>query len=525
MAYRELHVVEIKEVLRLWTKGHGYRAVSSRTGVDRKTVRRYVEAAKCEGLKRGDTVGAIADEMVADVVTKVRPGGRAGLGAMRQHCRAHAGLLRGWHDEGCRGPKMVKLLARHTGVTVPLRTLQRFVAEELRGPGRNDTVRVVDSPPGVLEVDFLEFGTFTELATGERRKMHALLATASYSRHQFLWPCLRQDQEVVIEALEAAWNFFGGVFPILLPDNLKAIVTRTSSLKPVFSVPFVEYAQSRGFEIDPARVRKPKDKARVERQVRYVRDDFFRGERFGSVEEARIAARKWCLRDAGMRIHGRTRRRPLEVFEAEEKSCLGSAPEQPYDTPVWGDYNVGRDHAIVVNYALYSVPYSLGEGMVRVRRDRATIKIYKRGRLVKMHPRQAQGGTKIDAQDLPPGKAELATRDVASLCKQAEGFGPHVAQYARRLAEGPLPWSRMRHVYRLLGLARRYGAAPADEACARALEVDVVDIVRINGMLEKGLVARRLIRPNTPAAPRGQLLRFARESSEFRVDGGVDAPA
>jgi transposase len=524
MAYRELHMVEIREVLRLWSRGHGFRAVASRTGVDRKTVRRYVEAAREAGLER--LASTIEDGLIAEVEAAVRPGASSEIGAMRAHLRAHADQIRGWVNEGCRGPKLARLVLRATGVPVPLRTLQRFVAEELGVErGQSDTVRVVDPDPGVLEVDFLTLGEFTEIGTGAKRTLHALLCTAGYSRHQFLWPCLGQTQEDLIEGLEAAWTFFGGVFPIVLPDNASAIVKKADPVAPLFTEVFLEYAQSRGFEADPARVRQPRDKARVERQVRFSRDDFFRGERFRSLDEARIAARGWCTNEAGTRTHGRTRRRPAEVFEAEEKGVLLPAPAEAYDQPRWGKYHVGRDHAVVVDHALYSVPFTLGECDLRVRRDRTTVKLYRGARLVKVHPRQPAGGTHIDAADLPPGKAALATRDATPLCEQGERFGPHVGVYARRLAEGPLPWSRIRHVYRLLHLARRFGGAAADEACARALELDVVDVMRIQAMLEKGLVRRKLLSSSPPPQePTGKVLRFARDAREFR-QGGSDASA
>jgi transposase len=522
MAYRELHMLEIKEVLRLWTRGHGLRTVASRTGVDRKTVRRYVEAARTAGLEPGVTT--VEDGLIAEVEAAIRPGASPEIGAMREHLRAHADKIRGWVDEGCHGPKLARLVLRTTGVPVPLRTLQRFVAEDLGvESGQGDTVRVVGSDPGVLEVDFLTLGEFTEIGTGATRLLHALLCTAGYSRHQFLWPCLGQTLADVIEGLEAAWMFFGGVFPIMLPDNASAIVKKADPVAPLFTDGFLEYAQSRGFEADPARVRKPKDKARVERQVRFSRDDFFRGERFRSLDEARLAAREWCTKEAGERTHGRTRQKPLEVFIAEEKALLLPAPTEPYDQPRWGDYKVGRDHAVVVDYALYSVPYTVEEGTLRVRRDRTTVKFYRGAKLVKIHPRQPAGGTHIDAADLPPGKAALATRDATSLCEQGDQFGPNVGVYARRLAEGPLPWSRIRHVYRLLGLARRFGGAATDEACARSLELDVVDVMRIQTMLEKGLVRRKLLSSSPPPpAPAGKVLRFARDASEFRR-GGSDA--
>lgn len=523
MAFRELHVVEIKEILRLWSSGHGFRLVSSRTGTDRKTVRRYVEAAEEAGFARG---GQIDDDLVAAVALAVVPGAPKTIGAMRAHLRAHAESVKRWAEEGCPGPKLAKLVKRTTGVPVPLRTMQRFLAEDL-GLGRDsDTVRIVDPDPGVLEVDFLQLGEFTEIGTGLKRTLHALLCTAGCSRHQFLWPCPGQTFDDVIDGLEAAWEFFGGVFPVLLPDNMKAIVKKPDPVKPIISEAFLEYAQARGFEIDPARVRKPKDKARVERQVRYVRGDFFSGENFRSVEEARVEARRWCGEDAGMRIHGRTRRLPVEAFEADEKALLLPAPTERYDQPRWSDHHVGRDHSVMVDYALYSVPYALVECDLRVRSDRKTVKLYKGSRLVKTHPRQPHGGTCLDGQDMPPGKAALATRDATSLCELGDGYGPHVGEYARKLAEGQLPWNRIRCVYRLLGLARRFGAAATDEACARALEVDVVDITRIQRMLENGLVRRGLLTAAPPAIePAGKVLRFQRPKNTFRTGDLDDASA
>lgn len=148
MAYRELFVVEVREILRLWMRGRGMRTVARQVGVDRKTVRRYIEAAQALGLSREGESRTLDDGLIAEVASAVQPGAPREPGRMREHCRAHSKLIEGWLDEKCRGPKIVKLLARHTGVVVPLRTLQRFIAEELGREGRSrQTVRVVDPPP------------------------------------------------------------------------------------------------------------------------------------------------------------------------------------------------------------------------------------------------------------------------------------------------------------------------------------------------------------------------------------------
>jgi transposase len=536
VAYRELFVVEIKEVLRRWRRGEGYRTVATATGVDRKTVRRYVEAGRAFGLSREDDGVDLDDQLVGLVVQAVKPGAPSVSGAMREHCRKHRKLIEGWLDEDCKGPKIARLLARNTGVAVPLRTLQRFIADEFdEGRRSRGTVRVVDPPPGqLLEVDFLKLGDFVERGTGLRRDLYAMLCTAGYSRHQFVWPCLSQTQQDLIEGLEAAWRFFGCVFPVLLPDNLKPVVTQADPLEPLLNIDFTEYTQTRNFVVDAARKRRPKDKATVERQVQYVRNDYFRGERFGSLEEARQEAERWCRETAGMRTHGTTRRRPLEVFEQEERPLLPEAPSEPYDRPQWTTVTVGRDHAVSVGYALYSVPYTVPEGELRVRLDRATVKLYRGAELVKVHPRKRPGEASIDPADYPPGTAELATRDGESLRCKAEAFGPSVGEYARRLLDDPRPWTRMRALYRLIALARSHGGELVDEACARALELDVVDVPRIDRMLQQGLVRRGLLQPERPKPKPGPPsnvipLRFARDPSVYRVtptnEEPPDAPA
>ncbi len=533
MAYRELFVVEIREVLRLWQKGYGYRRIARLASVDRKTARRYVEAAAALGLERDPLAEAASDEVIAALVSAIRPGPSSEPGAMRQRCRDHRNLIEGWLREGCKAPKIVRLLARHSGVVVPVRTLQRFIAEELdRSPSRASTVRVADTPAGqVLEVDFAELGLFDDLVSGRRRKLHALICTAARSRHTFVWPCLTQTQDDVIEGLEAAWSFFGGVFAVLLPDNLKAVVEYADPLSPRFSQSFVEYAQARGFVIDPARVRKPRDKARVERTVRYARDDFFRGERFGTLLDARESAARWCREVAGVRVHGTTRREPLQHFEKEELPVLLPAPNEPYDVPHWTTLKVGRDHCVTVEHALYSVPQDHRRQELRVRVDRATVKLYRGAVFLKAHPRVAEGEAQIDPADLPAGTAELATRDGAALRRKAEAMGPSVGEYARRLLDDPRPWSRMRHLYRLLNLGKRYGNSLLNEACEQALALDVIDASRIDRMLERGLPGRRRPSPSPPALPSNVIpLRFARAPETYRArrpdpPGDTDAPA
>ena len=133
---------------------------------------------------------------------------------------------------------------------------------------RGTTVRVADGEPGAeCQIDFGTMGLLYDQETGRKRVCHALVVTACYSRHTFVWLTFRQTTEEVIAGLEGAWRFFGGVFKVVIPDNMSTIVDHADATEPRFNQTFFEYAQARGFEIDPARVRRPTDKPRVERTV------------------------------------------------------------------------------------------------------------------------------------------------------------------------------------------------------------------------------------------------------------------
>lgn len=108
----------------------------------------------------------------------------------------------------------------------------------------------------------------------------------------------------MVAGCEAAWSFFGGVFKVLVPDNLKPVVNQADPVNPRLSVGWLDYVQHAGFGTDPARVRRPKDKPRVERVVQYVWGNFWAGETFTDLQQAQDAASRWCARTAGMRIHG-----------------------------------------------------------------------------------------------------------------------------------------------------------------------------------------------------------------------------
>ena len=493
MAYREVTMVESKEVLRLWLGGPAKKRIARQLGLDPKTVRRYIKAAEGCGLRREHGDGALTEEKLAEVLVALRAPLEREHGPSWARCEEHRARIKTLLEDKVKLSKVRRLLER-TGIEVPYPTLHRFAVAEL-GFGRSaTTIAVLDGEPG-QELQ-LDTGWMTLLESdlfGKRRRFRAWIFTAVRSRHRFVWPCFRETTQTGIEACEAAWEYFGGVFRVLLPDNTKAIVNRADALDPVINVTFLEYAQARGFVVDPTRVRRPRDKARVERAVQTVRDDCFGGESLQTIDDARRRARHWSEHEYGVRRHTRTQRMPLEHFTAEEKPQLLPAPTAPYDVPLWCEPKIARDQYAQVAKALYSLPTRYVGKTLRARADRITVRFYEGGVLVKSHVRQPPGHQATDVSDFPHHKTAYALRDVAFLERQAASHGEAVGRFAKALLDCPLPWTRMRRVYALLGLAKKYGDARVQEACLTALAVDMLDVKRLERMLKLGR--------STPGAP------------------------
>src|SRR5258708_8182661 len=430
--FREVSVIEVVEVLRGWLSGAGFRRVASLAGVDRKTVRRYVSAAVAVGLDREGGVEQLTDELIGAVVAAVRPDRPQGHGAGWEALCAKHDRIESWIKEGLTVVKIVDLLARE-GVLVPQRTVHRYCTQRTEYRGRRDTVPVADGEPGAeCQIDFARMGMIFDSELGRRRVVHALIFTAAFSRHMFVWLTFTQTLEAIIAGCAAAWRFFGGVFKVLIPDNMKPIVAQADAVNPQFTRGWLDYAGHAGFLTDPARVRSPKDKPRVERVVQYVRGNLWDGETFTSLQDAQQAATAWCQRTAGTRIHGSTCARPLEVFTTAEQALLLPVPGV-YDVPVFKAVKVHRDFHAEVAKALYSLPEQWIGHTLDVRADSELVKFYHRGKLVKVHPRHPAGGRSTDRVELPEHKAGYALLDLTALIATSAAHGAQTGIYAARI--------------------------------------------------------------------------------------------
>jgi hypothetical protein len=270
-------------------------------------------------------------------------------------------------------------------------------------------------------------------------------------------------------------------------------------------------------------------KPKVESGVRYARERFRKGGHFTDLDDARRQARRWCREIAGQRVHGTTRRLPRVVFEDEERPHLHPYDAVTRDMPFWRQVTVHPDHHVSVQYALYSAPSTTCPPGTRLeaRCDRALVKLFRQGELVKVHARQPKGGRSTDPDDYPPERSAYAMRAPDRLVRQAVNLGPNVGQFAERLLAVPFPWAKLRQGQKLLRLAERYTPERLDAACARALGFDLLDVRR----LERILVLALEHEGQPPASPvvvlplpigLGHLCRQAARRYRRRATAGHD---
>lgn len=509
-------MTDVREVLRRWQAEQSIKSIARGTRIDRKTVRRYIEMAEQIGIdKRAVLTDAVVHEIAQSVQSRALP---QPSDAWR-NVEEHRAQIEKWIVEDLRLSRMHALLVRSGVSDVTYATLRRYAMQELGWRKKQATVRLVDPPAGQeAQIDFAEMGRVE--IDGQKRRLWILIVTLGSSRYSFIWPTLSQTTHAVIEGLEAAWKFFDGMPKTLVPDNASSMIVGAHATSPRLNEVFAEYTQARGIFVDPARVRKPRDKAKVERNVTYARDGWYAGETAcKSLADWRRSATSWCRDIAGARVHGTTRKVPRDEYLLVEKSAMLAAPTAPFDVPSFAEAKVHPDHHIQVARALYSVPTMYLGKRVRVRLDSKTVRIYLATELIKMHPRQEPGGRATDPHDYPAGKSIYALRNVDALKKKAQERGAHVGEYAERLLGGPLPWTQMRSAYALISLCEKYGDGAVESVCQTALALDCVDVKRISRMLKLGLGRSKSPRGDNVVQLRLPIARsrFERNDADFRT--------
>lgn len=483
-------MIDLVEIYTHWYAGRSRVQISESLGIDRKTVRKYLAPVEAAGLVPGGPPAmseadwrARAAEWFPGVVD-------AGL---RQVTWPAIEPYRDYvHDQLKAGVTVATIhqrLADEHGLEASVASLRRWVAANLPEEVRRSQVRVLNPDPARpgedAQIDYGRLGRWIDPATGRAHTVWAFVMVLSCSRHLFVRPVLRMDQQAWTAAHVAAFAFLGGVPARLVPDNLKTGVDKPDLYDPKINRSYAELAAHYDVLIDPARAATPRDKPRVERPMPYVRDSFWRGRQFTSLEQMQAAALRWSTEVAGARacrpLDGAA---PAAVFAAVEAPALKPLPKTPFVLATWSTGKVGPDIHVKVGAALYSVPWRLIGQLVQARSTATTVQILHAQTVVATHVR-AERGRRTNFEHYPPEKIAFHMRTPTWCRQNAKRIGPACAQVIETLLEVNALF-RLRAAQGVVGLADKHGPHRLEAACARAIAVGDPSYRTIKGVLAVG---------------------------------------
>jgi transposase len=501
VARRTFEVIDIVEILIHWYAGRSQQELAASLGVDRKTQRKYTAAAREAGFAPGGPPMGEGDwrELVSGWFPELCDAGLRQVSWPRIEC--HRDYIAGQLKAGVTAATIHQRLADEQGLVASVASVRRWVRANLPEDARRAQVTVLrDTPPPGQEaqIDYGKLGMLFDPRTGRRRTVWAFVMVLCCSRHMFVRPTLSMDQAEWTAAHVEAFAFFAGVPARLVPDNLKTGVERPDLYDPKINRAYAELAAHYGTLLDPARALKPKDKAQVERPMPYVRDSFWRGREFISLDAMRADALRWCVEVAGTRAC-----RPLDgagaaaVFAALEAPALAPLPAAPFVLGTWSAAKVGPDIHAKVGATVYSIPWRyLGE-RVDARSTTTMVRFFLRGELIKAHPRKERG-KQTDYGDYPPEKIAFHMRTPTWCRRRATDVGPACeVVIGEPLAENAL--LRLRAAQGVLGLGDKHDPGRLEAACAKAIAAGDPSYRTIKGILAAGTETTQIPRPTGDA--------------------------
>jgi transposase len=342
--------------------------------------------------------------------------------------------------------------------------------------------------------------------TGQTRPAYLFVAVLGASNYTFAEAFENMQLPCWIEAHVHAFEYFGGVTRLVVPDNPKTGTTHACRYEPKLNRSYEELAAHYGTVILPARARKPQDKAKVEEAVQNAERRILaalRDQKFFSLAELNAAIRHE-LAALNARPFQKLPGSRAEAFAQLDQPALKPLPPTRYELALWRKAKVNIDYHIQVDWHNYSVPYRLTQETVEVRLSLRTVEVFHRGQRVALHPRSHQsGGFTTDPAHRPKAHQRHLEWTPARLIGWAQNqVGPQCAAAVSYILEHkPHPEQGYRSCLGLMRLSRHHGRTRLEQACQRALLLEVCSYRSIKSILDTKLETQPVpVQPSGPVA-------------------------
>ena len=472
---------DFAEVLYHWQKGQNNSKIAVSLGISRPTVRKYLKIAQGAGLTKESGPDDFA-RALAEIKKKAMPA-PVKAGAVRESIACHEETIKSWLDEPDMTAKQIKRLLDDQGEVYSYSSIKRYV-REFKPDVARVTVRLETDAADQAQVDFGQ----VKLTLGDiKKKVWAFVMVLSYSRHRFVRYVEHQDTNTWLDCHIRAFEFFGGCPKTVLLDNLKAGVIKPELYDPTLNRAYAELERHYGFVADPAKVRTPEHKGKVERSVPVVRQQLVAGRQYLDLADANEKALSWSLKGIGMEKNGTTHEEPVLRFERDEKAFLIPLPVSRFESPLWKKCTVHPDHHVVFDKSYYSVPTRYVGKEVWVRGSFLMTDIFLNQEKIKCHARAHKPGTwRTDQNDYPTSAKAFLFAHPTWCRQQAETMGESVSLLVNEIL-APHSLQHLRKAQGVLRLAEKHGAENLDAACRHLLSFGSTSRASLQRLLEKGI--------------------------------------
>src|SRR5262252_9346193 len=469
-----------QQVIALGKLGWSLRRIEGATGVRRETASGYLKTAGVVVCLPGWGRRAPAKPAIGVTTGFIAPFSRK-PSPSASACAAYRELIEEGLRRGRNAMAIWQDLVSDHGFASGYETVKRFV-RKLRGPQRPQPAGIILTAPGEeAQVDYGSGPTVRDPQSGKYRRTRLFVLTLGYSRKSVRLLTWRSSVRTWAELHEKAFRRLGGCPKVIVLDNLKEGVAAPDIYDPAINPLFRDVLAHYGVVAMPCRIQDPDRKGKVESGIGYTKRTPLKGMRFESLEEAQAYLDRWEQQWADTRIHGTTKCQVAAMF-AEEKPLLLPLPLEPFRYYQYGERVVHLDGCVEVEAAYYGLPPGWIGQLVQVQWDELFVRILdpKSGQLLREDVRQKRGGYRFQEQDLSPRRPFK----VSQLLWRAEHAGAQIGALCNHIynQQGQLG---IRRIQGILSLAKKFGTAATEDACAVALEMGVREYQFVRRYLER----------------------------------------
>ncbi len=479
MANRRFEMYQYQQILSRMRLGDSDRDLARAQLIGRKKAAKFRLVAEGEGwLDPAHPLPDVARIATVMAAPRSKP-------AVTSLVAPHQERVLVWTAEGIDGTTIHRALVRNHGFTGSYSAVRRFL-QALPETAPKATVVLDFAPAEAAQVDFGAGPKLVDTQTGEVFSSWFFVMTLCYSRHQYAEVVYDQKVETWLACHRHAFEWFGGIPEKLIIDNPKCAITRACAKDPEVQRAYEDLALGYGFRIAPCPPRDPKKKGRVEAGVKYIKNTFLPLREFRDIADANRQLAEWVMTEAGNRIHGSTRRRPLDLFAETEKALLSPLPDVPVQLAVWAKVKVHGNAHVTFEKNFYSVPFRLIRQTLWLKATDTTVQVFQDHGLVAVHCRlrgEARHAT-LD-EHMPPEALAYKLQDPQWCLKNAEAIGPSCLEVVKRLFAHRV-LDNLRAAQGIIRLGSRYGKARLEAACGRALIFDCPRYRTVKTILERG---------------------------------------